>query len=61
MPARTEPDVRAALLKQKDAISNWQSFQEANQIKGWDNSTAICEWGGVSCADRSDPLQGFAL
>ncbi|KAL4433230.1 hypothetical protein ABPG77_003278 [Micractinium sp. CCAP 211/92] len=42
------------LLKQKAAITNWAAFSSAAGLAGWDASTPVCEWTGVSCDGVGD-------
>lgn len=46
------PDIRQALLAQRDAITNWAAFKAANSIAGWDEAEPnVCAWNGVNCTD----------
>eukprot|EP00887_Chlorella_sp_A99_P003887 scaffold11.g3887.t1 len=40
---------RAALLKLRDAASNWAEWSAARGIRGWDDTTPMCIWTGVVC------------
>lgn len=42
--------IRQALLAQRDAITNWQAFSDANAVVGWDEAVPnVCSWSGVNC------------
>ena len=41
------------MLAIKATYTNWDSFATANHIGGWDNSTAVCQWVGVTCNSTS--------
>jgi len=41
------------LLAQKAAITNWAAWSEANDVVGWDESTPVCQWTGVSCGNQT--------
>lgn len=46
----TSVAVQQALLAQRDAITNWPAFSQANGIVGWSESEPdVCEWTGVNC------------
>lgn len=46
----TAAAVRQALLAQRDAITNWEAFSQANSIVGWSESEPnVCKWSGVNC------------
>lgn len=51
--ARPSPAVtgiaQRALLKQRDAITNWAAFAAANNISGWDEASDPCTWSGITC------------
>ncbi|KAL4529628.1 hypothetical protein Ndes2437B_g08800 [Nannochloris sp. 'desiccata'] len=38
-----------ALLAFRSSISNWDAFSVGNNINGWNASTPVCLWTGVSC------------
>lgn len=48
-PCRTH--AVAALLEQRDAITNWAQFRAANNISGWAPEAAadVCRWTGIRC------------
>lgn len=39
-----DPVVMAALLAQRDAITNWEEFATANNITGWTADAPYCQW-----------------
>lgn len=39
-----DPVVMAALLAQRDAITNWANFSAANNISGWTPDIPYCQW-----------------
>lgn len=45
-------DAAAALLAQSAAISNWAEFASQNNITGWNESTPVCQWTGVTCTPQ---------
>ncbi len=40
----SDPVVMAALLAQRDAITNWKDFSTANNISGWTPDVPYCQW-----------------
>lgn len=46
----------AALLAQKERITNWDAFAMTHMMNGWaNNDTAnVCQWSGVAC--RADQI-----
>ncbi|KAL4440447.1 hypothetical protein ABPG75_003448 [Micractinium tetrahymenae] len=59
--ATSEPDIRAALLEQKKAISNWDDFAQNQGWQSWDNTSSICSWSGIRCGPSGAVTQGFNL
>lgn len=52
------PAAVACLLAQRDAFTNWAAFSAKKQVKGWDETTPVCDWKFVEC----DPTaQTYAL
>lgn len=45
-------DAAAALLAQSASISNWAEFASQNNITGWNASTPVCQWNGVTCTPQ---------
>lgn len=45
-------DAEAALLALRDSISNWLAFAAASGVDGWNATTPLCQWGGVSCTNQ---------
>lgn len=43
------PHAVAALLAQRDAISNFGEFAAANVLTGWQEGVPLCSWTGVVC------------
>ncbi len=51
-PAALLPGIRQALLAQRDAVTNWPAFKDANKIVGWEEAVPnVCSWSGVNCTD----------
>lgn len=55
-----EPE-KQYLLKQRDAITNWQAFASGNGIAGWseNSSVAFCQWTGISCSPTPLPSGSY--
>ena len=51
----------AALLAQRQAISNWDAFAAANNIAGWDAATPVCNWTGIVCKPGSTTANKFDM
>ena len=49
LAAEVEEATRAVLLAQRDAIANWPLFSKNNNLTGWDDTTPVCQWGGITC------------
>ncbi|KAI7845437.1 hypothetical protein COHA_000989 [Chlorella ohadii] len=48
----TDAGIRKALLAQRDAVTNWPAFKDANKIVGWEEAVPdVCSWSGVNCTD----------
>lgn len=59
-PPAAAAGVRAALLAQRDAVTNWAAFKAANNIQGWDEAAPdVCSWSGVNCT--KDTREVFRL
>lgn len=42
----------AALLAQRQAISNWDKVVSGLELDGWNESVQVCSWTGVGCTDN---------
>lgn len=49
------------LLKQKQALTNWEGFAAANQVTGWNTTSDVCTWSGIECTDGSSLSNGWSL
>ena len=41
----------AALLAQKQAITNWDNVTSSLGLTGWNSSVPVCEWYGIACSE----------
>jgi len=53
------PAERAILLDFAAGITNFGAVQAARRLGGWDATTPVCLWGGVSCSPFEDQGGSF--
>jgi hypothetical protein len=35
----------------RSSITNWSAYSAANNIEGWNSSSPVCTWSGITCSD----------